>query len=387
MVSASGLKSMKVIHVIKVTSIAGAENHLLVLVAGLRARQIDAQIIMLTEPNKPMIDFITAAKQREIPIRSVVIRRMIDFSLIQLLRDFFREAKPDIVHTHLQHADLHGITAARWAKVPVVITSRHNDNTFRRRPPIKQLNYALWRLVNAGIAISKSIARFATEVEGAPTQKVHTIYYGLPFTPNPVERESTRQAIRQELGIGKDDLVVGMVCRLVEQKGVGYGLHAFSQVVGDFSSARLVIVGDGPLRRSLETLINPLGLRGYVQFLGWRADVPRVMAAFDVLLVPSLWEGFGLVILEAMARRVPAIGSDVSAIPEIIAHGETGLLTPPRDIGRLAEALHLLLSDHALRRHMGLLAEDRLEANFSESRMVNQTLALYDRLLADRKRW
>jgi len=377
---------MKVIHVIKITSIAGAENHLLTLVSGLRARNIDAQILMLTEPSKPMTDFVTAAKQREIPIQSAIIRRSVDVALIKTLRDIFQNSQPDIVHTHLQHADLHGIIAARWAKVPVIITSRHNDNAFRRRPPIKQLNYVLWRFADAGIAISNSIARFAIQVEGAPANKIHTIHYGLPFNPDPTEREATRQAVRRELGIGKTDLVVGMVCRLVEQKGVQYGLKVFSQIIRDFPSARLVIAGDGPLRRSLEAMVIPLGLQGRVQFLGWRDDVPQIMAALDVLLVPSLWEGFGLVILEAMAQRVPTIGSAVSAIPEIVVHGETGLLAPPEDIDRLIEALTLLLGDNALRQHMGLMAEDRLEANFSALRMVEQTAALYDRLLADRKR-
>jgi glycosyltransferase involved in cell wall biosynthesis len=377
---------MKVIHVIKITSIAGAENHLLRLVTGLRKREIDAQIIMLTESARPMTEFIAEAKGREIPIHRVVIRRAVDLSLIRLLRDRFRELNPEIVHTHLQHADLHGIAAARLAKVPVIITSRHNDNAFRRRPLIKQLNYVLWRLVDAGIAISNSIARFAVEVEGAPAHKIHTIYYGLSFNPDPAERAAARQTVRRELGIDSDDLVVGIVCRLVRQKGVEYGLRAFSHIVQDFPSARLLIAGDGPLRRSLEALVISLNLQRNVQFLGWRDDVPRLMAAFDVLLVPSLWEGFGLVILEAMAQRVPTIGSAVSAIPEIIIDGENGLLVPPCDVDKLDAALRLLLGDHALRQHMGLMAEDRLESNFGESRMVDQTAALYDRLLANRRR-
>lgn len=377
---------MKVLHIIKITSIAGAENHLLMLVAGLRARNIDAQIIMLTEPSKPMLDFIAAAKQREIPIQRMIIYHNIDIALIGLLHEHFRALKPDIVHTHLQHADLHGMIAARLAKVPVIITSRHNDNAFRRRPVIKQLNAFLWRIADAGIAISNSIARFAVEVEGAPAYKVNTIYYGLPFTSKPAERESARQAIRSELKIDKNDLVIGMVCRLVKQKGVEYGLKAFGQIAHKFPTARLIIAGDGPLRRSLQTQVNSLGLQGRVQFLGWRDDVPRLMAALDVLLVPSLWEGFGLVILEAMAQRVPAIGSAVSAIPEIIVPGETGLLVPPEDVVKLTEALTLLLSDHALRQHMGLMAEDRLETHFSDSCMVDHTMTLYDRLLASRKR-
>src|SRR5690606_22669005 len=132
------------------------------------------------------------------------------------------------------------------------------------------------------------------------------------------------------------------------------------------------------LRKRLENEARPLGEQ--VRFVGWRDDVPQLMAAFDVFLMPSLWEGFGLVALEAMAQRVPVIASAVSSLPEIVIPGETGLLAPPRDPAALAEALTLLLSDRALALHMGLLAEDRLETHFSAARMVEQTARLYHAL-------
>jgi glycosyltransferase involved in cell wall biosynthesis len=118
-----------------------------------------------------------------------------------------------------------------------------------------------------------------------------------------------------------------------------------------------------------------------VRFLGWRDDVAQLMNVFDLLLVPSLWEGFGLVILEAMAHQIPTVASAVSAIPEIIVHGETGLLVPPRNTDALADALVSLLSDTPLRKHMGMLAEDRLESHFSAARMVDETIALYRKIM------
>jgi glycosyltransferase involved in cell wall biosynthesis len=385
MVSAQGLSRMIVTHVIKITRVAGAENHLLMLVAGLRARQIDAHIVMLIEPANPMDDFVYAAQNDAIPIHTITINGDMDLTLLPRLRQLLRRLKPQIVHTHLQHADLYGIPAARMAGVPVVISSRHNDNNFRRHAPVKQVNQTLWRMVDGGIAISDAIARFAIEVEGAPTRKIHTILYGLSVNTDTNEHETERQAFRLELGIGKDDLVAGVVCRLVEQKGVIYALQAFQKIAKKFPSAHLVIAGDGPLRQSLAGEVIPLGLQGQVHFLGWRDDISLVMAGLDVLVVPSLWEGFGLVILEAMARQVPTIASAVSAIPEIIVDGETGLLVPPRDVDALAGALETMFADHALRRHMGLLAEDRLEAHFSAEQMVDQTIALYNQLLASRK--
>jgi glycosyltransferase involved in cell wall biosynthesis len=306
----------------------------------------------------------------------VVIARDLAPGLVLRLRDLLRQLKPDVVHTHLQHADLYGIPAARMAGVKVVLTSRHNENTFRHKPHIKLVNQRLWRSVNAGIAISESVARFAVEVEQAPPYKIHVVYYGLPQQPQQAaERPLIAAAKRQELGFAEDDLLIGMACRLVEQKGVIYALEAFQQIMARFPKAHLVIAGDGPLRSSLEQAARTAGDR--VRFLGWRDDTARVMAAFDLFLMPSLWEGFGLAALEAMAQRVPVIASRVSSLPEIITHGETGLLVPPRDSRALAQALTSLLEDRALRQHMGLLAEDRVETQFGAAQMIDQTLRIY----------
>ncbi|HLV37784.1 MAG TPA: glycosyltransferase [Spirillospora sp.] len=374
---------LRVAHVIKVTNIAGAETHLLTLLAGLRARQIDAQLLMLTEASKPMDDYLQALTRRGIPVERLVIYSDADPTLLPRLRNRFRLIKPHIVHTHLFHADLYGTLAAKWFCFrTAVVTSRHNDNAFRRREPYRSLNRWLWRKVAAGIAISESIARFAVEIEGAPPSKIQTIHYGLEYTPQtPAERQALRKQVRSELGIPDDVPVVGMVCRLVEQKGVSYGLRGFAQAVLQVPTARLLIAGDGPLRAELEAEANALGLDASTRFLGWQDDAPRLMSAFDVLLVPSLWEGFGLVILEAMSQQVPVVASAVSAIPEIVVHGETGLLFPPRDVDALAAALVSLLVDAPLRRHMGMLAEDRLETHFTARRMIDQTVELYRSLL------
>jgi glycosyltransferase involved in cell wall biosynthesis len=367
---------MRVVHIIKVAQVAGAESHLLTLLPGLRQQGFDAQLIVLVEPNKPMADYLQAAQARGIPAQSMVIRRDLDFGLFGRLRRALRDLKPRVVHTHLQHADLYGMVAARLARVPVVITSRHNENIFRRRPHLRLLNRQLWRLATAGIAISQSVARFALEVEGAPARKVHTVYYGLPHDPQrSAQRSGIRAEKRQALGLAADALVVGMACRLVQQKGVSVGLRAFRQIAAQFPTAHLVIVGDGPLRSQLQTEAHPVKER--VHFLGWRDDVADIMTAMDVFLMPSLWEGFGLAALEAMAQRLPVIASEVSSLPEIVAHQETGLLVPPQDMRALADALALLLADRPLRQHMGLLGEDRAETLFGAARMVEQTAKVY----------
>ncbi len=378
---------MTIVHVMKMTGVAGAEKHLLLLAAGLRARGLQAHVVMLVEPGNPVQAFRDAAAAEGIPTHALVIQADADPTLLPRLRRTLRMMRPCVVHTHLLHADVYGIPAARLAGVPVVVTSRHNDNAFRRRGGFRQLNRALWAGVDAGIAISESVRRFAVEIEGAPPAKMRTIPYGIALERlQPADLAALRDSVRAELEAAPDELLVGMACRLVEQKGVQYGIRAFASLRDRLAAARLVIAGDGPLRAALEAEARACGVANRVRFLGWRDDVPRLLAGFDVLLMPSLWEGFGLVILEAMSRRVPVIASHVSAIPEIVTDGETGLLVPPRDADALAAALALLLGDYVLRRHMGLLAEDRLETHFSAERMVSQTVALYKELLQRRSK-
>ncbi len=372
---------MRVIHICKVTGVAGAENHLLTLLAGLRGRGIDARLLLLVEGGNPVEAMVAAAASRGIPAERSLIRADIDPVLLIRLARRLRTLQPDIVHTHLFHADLHGIPAARLAGVSRIVSSRHNDNAFRRRFPYRQINRFLWQLTTAGIGISAAITRFTIEVEGASPAQMTTIPYGLDST-GAVDRMAARAALRSELGLPPDTLLAGIVCRLIEQKGVPYALEAFARVAARFPAAQLVIAGDGPLRPALEVQARDLGLAERVHFLGWRTDTAAIFAALDVFLMPSLWEGFGLVLLEAMAQSIPVIGSAVSAIPEVVTDGETGLLCPPRDVDCLAAALGDLLADPDLRARLGAAGRTRLEERFTAERMVAQTAAVYERLMA-----
>ena len=373
---------MRVLHVIRATGMAGAETHLLALLSGLRARGLDAQLALLTTRDQPLHDYRELLRQRGIPLHTFAMRGHLEPKLLLRLRALMQELRPSLVHTHLFHADLYGALAARWAHVPALVSSRHNDNAFRRRQPWRGLNRRLWRMADAGIAISQAVADFVVEVENAPRDKLRVIHYGLQWQPSPnAERQALRRRMRTQLGFAQTQPLLAMACRLIEQKGVSDALQAFAGTRSEFPEARLLIAGDGPLRAQLESEATQAGLTGSVRFLGWRDDVPQLLAACDLFLMPSLWEGFGLVLLEAMAQGLPVVASRVSAIPEIVVAGETGLLAPPRDVPALREALLTLLRDPPLARHMGLMGMERLETHFSEQRMLDATLALYHELL------
>lgn len=372
---------MRVLHVLRATGVAGAERHVLTLLAGLRASGLDAQLALLNARQTPTPGFVAQLQDAGIPVHAFAMNGHVDFSLLGGLRALTRAARPPIVHTHLFHADLYGALAARLERVPTLVSSRHNDNAFRRRQPWRALNARLWRMADAGIAISQAVADFVVEVEGAPRDKLRVIHYGLKRTASrDADRQRVRRELRRELGLEDSQPVVVMACRLVEQKGVSDALQAFAGTRADFPQARLLIAGDGPLRGRLQDEAAQAGLTGSARFLGWREDVPQLLAAGDVFLMPSLWEGFGLVLLEAMAQGLPVVASRVSAIPEIVAEGETGLLAPARDVPALCDALLSLLRDPALARRMGQQGRQRLEACFAEERMVQETIALYREL-------
>ena len=370
---------MRAAHIIKINRISGAERHLLVLLKGLREASIDAHLIMLVEKDRPMDTMMQAAQQRGIPIQRLLIRRDYDLTLLWRLQRTLRLLAPEIVHTHLIHADLFGCFSAKIAGTSTLISSRHNNDAFRHHPLWQRSSPLLWRITHGGIAISDAIKKFVVDTEGADESKIKVVHYGLEHCWASDEAlDAARHSLRAALHLQPDALLLGMVCRLVEQKGIPYALEAFQNIRTRFPKAHLVIAGAGELGGQLQRLSNALGLSERVHWLGWRSDADELIAAFDILLMPSLWEGFGLVLLEAMARRVPVIASRVSAIPEVVCDGETGILVPPRDGSALTEAMTHLLNDRALRRHMGLLGAARLEERFNVRQMVAGTIAVYE---------
>lgn len=366
----------RIVHLSKMTGTAGSEGHLLVLIAGLRAAGLDARLWILVEPDKPVQGYVDRAQALGIPVERLIIRRDLDPALWRELVRRFRETRPDMVHTHLLHADLHGITAARRAGVPLVVSSRHNDDRFRRYLPVRLLHRWLWNRTHAGIAISEAIRQFSIIVEGVPADKIHTVHYGLD--PATIQAPpDARAQLRATLHLPENTLLIGSVCRLIEQKGLIYGLRGFAQIVAQFPDVHYVIAGDGAQRETLEAEVRALNLVERVHFLGWRSDAYAVFAALDLLLAPSLWEGFGLVFLEAMALSVPILSTRVSAIPEIVLDGETGWLIPPRDSAATAAALREALSDPITLRARGLQGRRRLDAHFTVTAMVERTLTIY----------
>ena len=193
-----------------------------------------------------------------------------------------------------------------------------------------------------------------------------------------------RDAARAALQISPGAFVIGTIGRLHEQKGHRYLLDAAAAVLRRRTDALFLIAGYGPLRATLEAQASELGIASSVRFLGYRADPAAILAALDLFVLPSLWEGMSNALLEAMAAGLPIVATSVDAAPEQIVHGESGMLVAPANADELAEAITFLSFDRAKAAALGRNARERVEAVFPMRRMTQAYLDLYDSMMQDR---
>jgi glycosyltransferase involved in cell wall biosynthesis len=208
-----------------------------------------------------------------------------------------------------------------------------------------------------------------------PRQKIVTIRSGIDFSRFDVPAD--RVEVRRGLGIGAHEPVVGAVGHMREAKGYPYLLEAAWMLRRRFADLRLIIVGDGPVWEQVRARAGELGLDDCCLFLGRRRDVPALLRAMDVFAQASLWEGIPRAIQEAMYVGLPVVATDVNGTSEIVDHGVTGLLVPPRDPMALAQAIGDVLADRALAARLGAQGRRRMSSEFSIEHTVQRTQALY----------
>jgi glycosyltransferase involved in cell wall biosynthesis len=360
---------VKVLHVHKLTGVSGSEAHLLALLPALCERGVDARFLGLDVPGTDAGRFYEHLDRLGVPYRSV--RCGFDVSP-RMARDAVRAVRaeqPDLVHTHLVHADVYGGIAARVLGIPTIST-RHNDDRYLLGP-FRYVDRAFARPARRLIAISDAVRRFL-ERAGHDPAKLVTIRYGLDELPAAPSDPTPAGA-----GIPAEAPLAVAVGRLIEQKDHATLLRGFALVRAALPQARLAILGSGPLEAETRQLAAELGLEDAVTLPG-RTDIRDWLERADVFVHTSRWEGFGIVLLEAMLAGLPVVATRVSAVPEVVAEGETGLLVDPGDHTSLAAALGGLLADDARATALGEAGQRRARDEFSVGRMAERTLAVYD---------
>lgn len=253
---------------------------------------------------------------------------------------------------------------------------RHRWLLGAKRWAYRQLYRAALTRLDGFIAVSEEVrAALLRELGAIPAQKLSVICNSVDVRRYGVSVD--RAAVRHALGLPEGARVLAAVATLKRQKGHRYLIEAAALAVARTPALHLLLIGDGELRDELVAQTRAAGLEGHIHFLGSRQDVPELLAASDGFVLPSLWEGLSMALVEAMAAGLPAVATEVSGTSQVLVPGETGWLVPPGDAPRLAEAMLALLADPARARAMGAAARLRVERCFGAGQQAEQHIELY----------
>jgi len=350
---------------------SGVGVHLALLIEGLAAQ--DCVLHLVCPPTAAAAPLIARAQAVGATYHSLTVRAATDLADFAQLVALLRRERIELFHNQIgvTWEGHFGTLAARQAGVRAVIATEHLPYVLTVPQETAQ-KAMINRLLDGMITVSQEAQRSHAASGTTRNGLVCTVPNGVAPAP-PVGRAAARAA----LGIHESTPLLGTVARLYEQKGHRYLVAALLTVLAHHPGAGLALIGEGPLRWELDGLARSLGVGARVWFLGARDDVRALIPAFDVAVLPSLFEGLPLFMLEAMAAGVPTVGTRVCGTAETIHDGETGLLVPAHDSAALGLAVVRLLDDPTLAARLGAAGLARFHAEFHAARMVERTLAVY----------
>jgi sugar transferase (PEP-CTERM/EpsH1 system associated) len=314
-------------------------------------------------------------KEMHVPVHCLDKREGIDLGLVLRLRRLLRRQEIRVVHSNNYSAWLYACAASRGLRGLIHVHTEHSGvDSFRRRYAAERW---LSRFTTHVVAVSRHVHDVMIDEIGISPRRVRLIYNGVDttrFRPDPQGRE----VLRRSLQIPSDVVVIGIVARLAAIKNHEVLIRAYAKLrAAPGKKTRLVIVGDGPERASLEELSRQLGIAADVSFLGERRDTPGLLNAFDIYVLPSFSEGMNLTLLEAMGAGLPVVASRVGGNVEIVEDGNTGYLFPSGNADALCEWLDRFVSEPARRAQMGQKGRERVLQQFDQRVMMQHYLSLY----------
>ena len=362
------------------SSYGGGERYLELLFGRLdRARY--RPLLICPEPGS----FVGRMKERGVETRLVHLAPLFNpIALWRLTRLLVRE-HVTILQTHGARANFYGRIAGRLAGVPVIISTIHNSlKDYEVSPLTRWLYTVLLRLtlplVHRILCVSEANRGDLIEECPAAAAKAQTVHNGVDLSA--FSSQPNHQKVRQELGVTEGPVLV-TIGRLTEQKGHRYLLQALSCLLETWPQLCCLFVGEGELQDALRRMAIDLGVEQACRFVGVREDIPGILTAADVFVLPSLSEGFPFVLLEALAMGCPVVASRVNGVPELIEDHKTGLLVPPRDPQALARAIRDMLDDRRAALRMGAAGRALVRERFTVNRMVANTTAIFDAAMQD----
>jgi glycosyltransferase involved in cell wall biosynthesis len=365
------IRVLNVLQLIPTLDRSGAEKQMVLLARGLPRDRFRVEVAALTRLGPLEAELRGAG----VPVTTIGKRHKVDPPAFARLVRFLKDRRFDVVQTWIFAANTYGRLAAFRVGVPVVITAEMAVDLWKGP---RQLAVDRWlaRWTDRVVGNSRAVVDFYRRA-GVADDRLALIYSGIgdeePPAVDPAE-------VRASLGLPADAPLALFAGRLAAQKGLDDLINALDLLQHVRPDLRTLIVGDGPLRGHLEDLAHAYRLDGAVRFLGHRDDVPRLLSASDLLVLPSLYEGLPNVVLEAMRARKPVVATAAPGTTEVVVDGQTGRLVPLRNPPALAEAIRSVIQDPDLARRLGEAGRARVEAEFRADAMVAQFADLYEQL-------
>jgi len=368
-------KKIRVLHILQSLDTGGLENGVVNLANKIDSRRFDLDILCLRYVGR-----LRDRLRSDIKVEFDSATASSVTKAAQVVASIVKNGAYDIVHTHGWATLLPGFIGGKVLASAKVINGEHGTffvDSLRRRV-IQKL---LFRAVTMNCTVSESLKHEMQSLFSVPETRIQVIINGVDtnrFTQNRRDRSN----VRSEFGLDHHLLLFGAVGRTVAVKDYNTLLHAFSIIVKDNHSIRLMIVGDGPEDSSLKKLAKSLSIADYVIFTGNRDDVPALLSAMDVFCLSSIREGLSNTLLEAHAAGLPSVATETGGNAEIVKAGITGYLVPVGDVDAMGSAMRCLATDNAKRQELGAAARRRAATRFSLDAMVGNYEKLYERVAA-----
>jgi glycosyltransferase involved in cell wall biosynthesis len=373
-------RRLRVLQAIGTMHIGGAENVVVELCRGLDRSRFDVALCCTRETG--VLSDRLKAESIEVILGAPPSRRLRHFTSFYLDRVVAR-FQPDIVHTHGTPSLLHTGPLAVLRRLPPWVHTFHFGNYAAATGRMMTAERWFCRAATQLVAVSDAQRRQIIDFHGLSPDRIMTIVNGVSGHTRPNDGEA-RAARRAQCGFGPDDIVVGCVAVLSEQKGVTYLIQAAREFLKFDDRLRLLVVGGGPLQPALKADAERIGLGPRAVFTGWQPDGVEWLKALDVFIMSSLWEAMPMALLEAMAAQKALVVTDVADNRAILENGRCGIVVPPRDAAAIADGVRRIVQDPDAAREMARRAGERFAAQFTTARMVRDYECLYERCAAHR---
>ncbi len=372
-------RKINVIHLVEELTIGGLEKILTTIVLNLNKEKYNVSVWCLREGGF----FANKLVKEGIDVKILHISTSRNPLSIYKLYKLLKSHKFDIIHTHAYSAGTIGRISAFLAGIPVIISHNHSVYDYYN----KYYHFVEWLLSHITdkiICISDVVNRFANKTQRINAKKLITIHNGIDSEYAVSEKRTS--GLRKELGIPVDHSVICTIAHMEEHKGIKYLIESASLLLQSRNDVSFLLVGEGALKEELKILCADLKIEKNVIFAGERSDIPEILSLTDIFVLPSLREGLGLAILEAMACGKPVIATNVGGIPEIVKDGVSGILVSPKDPEVLHSAMNELLGNREKLRKMGYNGKRVCNESFDSKTMIGKIEDLYDSLMCEKIR-